>query len=325
MAGTTSTLANRLRSPRLRVAMLMLVAGLSGGAIAPATAATTKLTIGYSPILDSLTAFVAKDKGFFEKRDLDVTLVGITLNSNIPAAILSRSVDLGSVSTTVFLQAVDGGLDLQIFQGATMLPNSNALIAYVTRSDVAFDGVKSLEGKRVSIPGLGSSVDVLFQKWVADQGGDPKKITYIELASVQAADALRGKAVEGSVVVEPFLTRVVQSNSGKIVRRLTDGLAAPTIAISYVAERGWIEKNGPTIAAVRAAFRESIEWANANPAEARGLLTTYLKLPKEVVDALPLPLMDEKVTTGGLGFWIDAMKAQQRLKTSIDPAVLIAK
>ena len=37
-------------------------------------------------------------------------LIGI--NSNIPAAILSNSIQIGGPTSTVFLQAADGGLDL---------------------------------------------------------------------------------------------------------------------------------------------------------------------------------------------------------------------
>jgi NitT/TauT family transport system substrate-binding protein len=297
---------------------------LAMGVATSATSAPVKVNIGFSPILDSLTAFVAKDKGIFEKHNIDANLVFVQLNSNIPAAILSKSIDLGSVSITVFLQAVDGGLDLQLVEGASKLPNKDALIAYVTRADVPFQGVKSLEGKRISMPGLGAAVDVLFQKWVADAGGDPKKIQYIELASAQAMDVLRNKSVDGSVIVEPFLTRVLQSNNGVLVRRLTDGLPGPIIGISYIAERSWAQKNADTLKAVRTALREAAQWARDNPADAKALLTKYLKLPKEVVDALPLPTMDEKVLPQDLGFWIDTMKAQGRLTQTLEPAKLIA-
>lgn len=304
---------------------LFIGAAFGLGLVSGVAAEPKKVNIGYSPILDSVTVFIAKDKGLFAKHNIDANLTLVTLNSNIPAAIMSKSLDLGSVSSTVLIQAVDGGLDLKVVQGATMLPNKNALMAYVTRSDVPFAGVKSLEGKKISMPGLGASVDILFQKWVSDQGGDPKKVNYIELSSSQATDALRAKSVEGSVIVEPFLTRASQSGIGKIVYRLTDGLPGPTLAISYIAERGWIEKNKETLANVKAALAEAIEWAKANPAEARALLTAYLKLPKEIVDVLPLPLYEEKVTPKDLAFWVDAMKAQGRLSTTIDPAKLIAR
>ena len=189
------------------------------------------------------------------------------LNSNMPAAILSGSVNLGEISHRI-LQAIDAGLKLRIAQNISMLPNKDAVIAFATRSDVAFEGGKGLEGKRVSVPGIGSSAEVLFQIWVSRNGGDPKKITAVEMASAQAGDALRAEQIDGAVVVEPFLTRIVQGGIGKIGFRLTDGLPGPVIAISYVGETAWIAKNAPTVAAARAAFLEATEWVKANPAEA---------------------------------------------------------
>jgi NitT/TauT family transport system substrate-binding protein len=320
-----SAVVLRLHARCFRAGVRLLAAAICASfALAHAANAQTKISIGYSPFIDALTAFAAKDKGIFAKHGLDAELVLVPLNSNMPAAILSGSVNLGAMSTTVFLQAVDAGLKLQIAQNISMLPNKDAVIAFATRNDVAFDGAKSLEGKRVSVPGIGSSAEVLFQIWISRNGGDPKKTTAVEIASAQAGDALRGKQIDGAVVVEPFLTRIVQGNIGKIGFRLTDGLPGPVTAISYVGEVGWMAKNAPTVAAARAAFLEATEWVKANPAEARALITAYLKLPKEVVDILPLPLFQDKITQADLMFWLDAMKAQGRLRSAVDPAQLIA-
>jgi hypothetical protein len=43
------------------------------------------------------------------------------------------------------------------------------------------------------------------------------------------------------------------------------------------------------------------------------LVSTYLKLPKEVVDILPLPMFQDTIADADLRFWLDAMKAQGRL------------
>jgi NitT/TauT family transport system substrate-binding protein len=316
----------RLHARCFRAGIRLLAATICASlALAQAAHAQTKISIGYSPFIDALSAFAAKDKGIFAKHGLDAELVLVPLNSNMPAAILSGSVNLGAMSTTVFLQAVDAGLKLQIAQNISMLPNRDAVIAFATRNDVPFEAAKSLEGKRVSVPGIGSSAEVLFQIWVSRNGGDPKKITAVEIASAQAGDALRAKQIDGAVVVEPFLTRIVQGGIGKIGFRLTDGLPGPVTAISYVGQIDWMAKNAPTVAAARAAFLEATEWVKANPTEARALITTYLKLPKEVVDILPLPLFQDKITEADLMFWLDAMKAQGRLRGAVDPAQLIAR
>jgi NitT/TauT family transport system substrate-binding protein len=314
------------RSHRLRAGICLLAGVICASfTLVHAANAQTKISIGYSPFIDALTAFAAKDKGIFAKHGLDAELILVPLNSNMPAAILSGSVNLGAMSTTVFLQAIDAGLKLQIAQNISMLPNKDAVIAFATRSDVAFEGGKGLEGKRVSVPGIGSSAEVLFQIWVSRNGGDPKKITAVEMASAQAGDAMRAKQIDGAVVVEPFLTRIVQGGIGKIGFRLTDGLPGPVTAISYVGESAWIAKNAPTVAAARAAFLEATEWVKANPAEARALITTYLKLPKEVVDILPLPMFQDTIADADLRFWLDAMKAQGRLRSAIDTTQLMAR
>ena len=51
--------------------------------------------------------------------EADMTLIGI--NTNIPPAIASDSIQIGGPTSTVFLQAVDGGLDLVAISGASMI------------------------------------------------------------------------------------------------------------------------------------------------------------------------------------------------------------
>jgi len=284
-----------------------------------------KVIIGTTPLADVMPAYVAKDKGFFAKRGLDVSFTFIPLNPTIPAALLADSIQVGAPNAAVFLQAVDGGLDLQLIAGSTTTPSMGAGMAYVTRSDVAYDGPQSLEGKKIIIPGLGSSVDVLFRKWLADKGVSEKKVNFVEVPSPQTDDALKSKAVDGAVVVEPFLTRIQQTGNGKIAARFMDGLADEKLGISYIATRQWIQKNPEAVANFRAAIDEGIAWANANQAGARALIQPYIKLPQAVIDALPFPHMSNKPTADSVSWWIDTMKAQGRLTSNLKPADMIAR
>jgi NitT/TauT family transport system substrate-binding protein len=290
-----------------------------------ATPQTTKIAIGTTPLADVMPAFVAKSKGFFEKRNLDVGFNIIPLNPTIPAALMAKSIQVGAPNAAVFIQAVDGGLDLQLIAGSTVTPSMGAGIAYVTRADVAYDGPKSLEGKKIIIPGMGSSVDVLFRKWLADQGIDEKKVNFVEIASAQTNDTLVGKTVDGAVVVEPFLTRVQQSGAGKIGVRFMDGLADRKLGIAYVATREWIGANKAAAKAFSDAIDEAIAFADANQQEARKLVQPYLNLPQQVIDALPFPVMDNKLTPESIAFWIDVMKQQNRLKGAPKASDLVGR
>lgn len=81
--------------------------------------AQTKLNIGCTATTDCASAMVALDEGIFARNGLDVTMTLIGLNSNIPAALLSDSIQIGGPTPSVMLQAIDGGLDLVAVAGAS--------------------------------------------------------------------------------------------------------------------------------------------------------------------------------------------------------------
>ena len=98
------------------LAALAVSAALTGTAFAQA-----KIQVGCTATSDCASAMVAIDEGIFKKHGLEVEMTPIGINSNIPAAILSNSIQIGGPTSTVFLQAVDGGLDLVAIAGATVM------------------------------------------------------------------------------------------------------------------------------------------------------------------------------------------------------------
>ena len=99
--------------------------------------AQTKIQIGCTATSDCASAMVAIDEGIFKKHGLDAEMVLIGINSNIPAAILSNSIQIGGPTSTVFLQAADGGLDLVAIGGATVMSpvTNNNISAFVRNGE----------------------------------------------------------------------------------------------------------------------------------------------------------------------------------------------
>src|SRR3954449_6243099 len=87
--------------------------------------AQAKIQIGCTATTDCASAMVAVDEGIFKKHGLDAEMILIGINSNIPAAILSNSIQIGGPTSTVFLQAADGGLDLVAVAGASIMNKSS--------------------------------------------------------------------------------------------------------------------------------------------------------------------------------------------------------
>ena len=126
-----------------RRAALSAIAATTAACALPARAqATTKIVFGYTAVADFASVFVAAEEGYFAKRKLDVELKFIPLNSTIPAALQSDSLQLGGPAPSVLLQAVDGGLDLVLVSGGG-----------VTSKTVTGFGLVALPGRGVGVPG----------------------------------------------------------------------------------------------------------------------------------------------------------------------------
>src|SRR5262249_36333566 len=80
--------------------------------------AQTKLTVGTAGTAGA-ALFTAKHEGIFAKHGLDVTILMIKLNPDMPPALMAGSLDVALMTTPTFFQAIDGGLDLVVFVGGT--------------------------------------------------------------------------------------------------------------------------------------------------------------------------------------------------------------
>ena len=83
--------------------------------------ALPKITVGLGPAVDFLPAFVARDKGIFEKHGIDVTLLIVPTPSVVPPMLVSQSVQIAYATPPNLLLADEGGLDLVAIEGAARL------------------------------------------------------------------------------------------------------------------------------------------------------------------------------------------------------------
>ena len=190
--------------------------------------AQTKIQIGCTATSDCASAMVAVDEAS-SRNTVSMPMVLIGINSNIPAAILSNSIEIGGPTSTVFLQAVDGGLDLVAVAGASMMnPTSNVNIAAFVRNGVSIKEPKDFIGKKVGAPGLGAFLHVLFVKWLVEKGIDPKSVNFVEVTFPTMADIIKSGGVDVVLTAEPFVTRMTNAGLGTVGARYGAELAGPS-------------------------------------------------------------------------------------------------
>ncbi|MCJ0761601.1 ABC transporter substrate-binding protein [Variovorax terrae] len=300
---------------------LALAVSLLGGA----ALAQTKITLGYTAVPDFAAAFIAKERGFFEKRGLDVQLQLITLTSNVPPALVSNSVQIGGTTPAVFLQAADSGLDLVGLASGSLYDNTKNSIGVVVRSDAGIREARDLVGKKVGVPGLNGTLHVLVRRWLSMHGIDAKLVSFIEVSLPQMPDVLRGGGVDAVVTAEPFIGRMRAGGIGVPLQGFAPEMPNGFSTVVYTATRKWASSNGPAIQAFRHALADAVAYAQANRSEAYADLGKYFKVPPPVLQATPWPLLASDMTDGHLRFWVDTMREQDMLKKRPTVGSLIAK
>ncbi|MDB5485430.1 MAG: transporter substrate-binding protein [Tardiphaga sp.] len=309
----------------VRLASAMLSAMLSALLLgAPQAGAQSKIQVGCTATSDCASAMIAVDEGLFKKQGLAVEMVLIGINSNIPAAILSGSVQIGGPTSTVFLQAADGGLDLVAVAGASVMgPTSNGNIAAFVRNGITIKEPKDFIGKKVGAPGLGAFLHVLFVKWLVEKGVDPKKVNFIEVTFPTQMDIIKSGGVDAVLTAEPFVTRMTNAGTGTVGARYGAELNRSEPIIFYAASREWAEKNPETLRKFRAAVAEGATIVNETPEKAWAAIAKFTKTPIDLVRAAPPNRSDPNLKPEQLAWWIDIMASQKMLQGKLDLTKLI--
>src|SRR5690349_15168568 len=176
--------------------------------------AQPKIVLGYTPANAFMPAFVAKDKGFFAKRGLDVTLQTVPQGSTIAAAMAGGTMQVGTLTAPVYLLSVEGGIETQIVAASTYQAKSNPTIALMAREGSNIKSAADMKGKRMGVPGLNGVNHVVAMKWLENNGVPRNQVTYVETGFAQMGDLLKGSQVDLVVPVEPFITRLEQTKVG---------------------------------------------------------------------------------------------------------------
>lgn len=287
-------------------------------------AARDKVRVGHAMVIDFAAMYVAKDKGIFEKHNIDVTLQPLHNSGNNPAAVASNSVQIGSMSPPQLVLANEGGLSLKFIAGGSHTAPNYHLAGVVVRTNLNVSSAKDLEGKKVAVVGINAFLHLLLIDWMEKNGADPKKVNFVELPFAQLPEALRSGSVDAITSVDPFLSRTINSGAGKLLAYYTDHLPEGITPAGLAVTGAFAARNPTLIKNFRTALEEGLAYYLASSDESKAIIPRYLPLPPEILAAIHRPPLRLKIDNSQMSFWLDLMKRQKLLaKASSDPASYI--
>jgi NitT/TauT family transport system substrate-binding protein len=183
--------------------------------VATASASNVKVSIGYATAADYLPAFVSKENGCFAANGIDAQFTRIPVTTNMPAAVIADTLQIGAQTATLFLPAVENGLELVAVAGGTRLLAGNETISLVTSTKFQVKRASDVVGKKIGVPGVNSVADVMFRKWLKNEGVDAAKVQIIETPFPQMKDLIKSGQIDGALAVEPIRSMIVNEGVGQ--------------------------------------------------------------------------------------------------------------
>jgi NitT/TauT family transport system substrate-binding protein len=257
--------------------------GSSGGG-------TTTVKVGLIPIVDVAPLYLGQKKGFFEERGLKLEFSSAQGGAAIVPGVVSGQFQFGFSNMTSLMIARSNDVPVKAVANgiASTGVAGEDFEALTVKGDSPVKSPKELEGKKVAINTLKNINETAVRASVRKAGGDPDAVELVELAFDQMPAALDAGRVDAAMVVEPALATVKSQGGREIANPMIDIAPKLTVAMYFTSTR-YAQENPETVKKFQEATAESLAYADAHPDEVREIVTTYTKIPADVLAKVTLP------------------------------------
>ena len=214
---------NNMRAAIRGVSIRMLGAMALTASSAPIAQETQKAVIGYYPgAMLSFPAFIAKDKGFYQKNGLDARLVPVPSGAAMTAALASGSIDFANNSYDNLTTAVSRKLPIKAIIGAAVRPP----LALIVRKGVDLPNkaagypasMRDLKGTKLGVIGLGISVHFMTEILAKEAGLKPSDYTILAVGLPSSARAaLKNKSIDAYLSLWPLPAIMEATGEGTVL------------------------------------------------------------------------------------------------------------
>jgi NitT/TauT family transport system substrate-binding protein len=268
---------------RIARSLALLLFATAAGILTGGQAGAQKIKMGSSlspPSLDSISPYVAIEKGFFKKYGLDVEVVEFRGDAVHVKALLSGDIDL-----SINMGATEGIVSASKKAPIKLWVVANPITPYhfIARKE-AGTTLQALIGKSVAVSGIGA-ISYHIPRIVLERSGvDPEKLKYVVVGS----PADRFKALIAGKVDATIVTNTEAAKLGsypEIIALVNVAKVVPEIPYEFgMAKEEYLQKNADTVQKLTKAIIEANRWIAANKA---GTVEVARKiLPEESAEVL---------------------------------------
>jgi NitT/TauT family transport system substrate-binding protein len=255
-----------MKTRSLLVVLVAVVALLVGGT---AWAGET-IRLGMSTWLGYAPLYLAKEKGFFQKRGVEVDVVVIESPADRRAAFAADRIQgfATTVDTHVMTAAAENPIPVK---QVLALDDSHGGDGMVAKKEIK--AIQDLKGKTVAAQ-LGAGASYFWLNYVLAQNG--LKLTDLKMVDMKAGDAgaafVAGK-VDAAVTWEPWLSRAKDTPFGHVL--LSSDKTPGIIVDSLGFKPDFLKRRGEDVKKIVSAWNEAVQFAAQNPKEADAIMAKF--------------------------------------------------
>lgn len=256
--------------------MSILIIGILG---ACSKAGVKTVKIGYFPNLTHIATIVALENKYFEEEfGKDVKLETKTVNNGglFMEAMTTKAIDVGTVGPGPLLNFYVRNPEFHLISGAV---NGGAVLVASEGSGIT--ELADLDGKRVAIPVIGSTQDVMLRKALQDVNLNVKEnggtVELFAAAPADTATLFVQNSVDAAATQEPWGYILETQANGKLLLGWDEFAWGKESTNTVVAARDEFLKDKDLVAAYLTAHKKAVAFIQENPEDAQDLVIKHIK------------------------------------------------
>ncbi len=256
--------------------------------------------------------YLADELGYFEGTNTRPNYIGKVAAPQIIPLVGIGEIDFGTRMVPLVISAVAAGSDIKVVAAGGETHQEAPHMKYFVRKDAGIAKPKDLEGKTIGINSFGACAEFVTKTYLRQQGVDVNKVNFVVIPDDKAEQTLVGRDTDLAIIHAPFSGRA--DHNPELSRLWSDwdldrGLGGMS---PYSAHGQFIRENPQAVRDVVSALVKAGNWVNANPEEARKLISQRINLKLEYVDRW-IFVPNLVVTEPPIQYYIDVLEHEGKL------------
>jgi len=284
----------------------------------------TPVTVGSLPIVDTAAIHLGVEQGIFAEHGLDVDLQIAQGGAAVVPAVVSGEYQFAFSNVVSLLVASSQGLDLQIVASGNSTSGDPAadIGGVLTTPDSGISDPADLEGATVAVNTLNNIGDVTISEVVAQDGGDPASVEFVEMGFPDMPAALSGEQVDAIWVLEPFFS-IAKGDGAQVVAHNFAEVDPDMMVAAYFTSGQYAEQNADVTESFTAAMEESLAYAEDHPDDTRAVLSTYTEIDPAITETMTMPSYPPQINADSLQMLADLSLEYGVLEQEVDVQELL--